>query len=69
MPFVFAFWGQYVRSIMAYEAGALVMDQTDELRAQTTALEMKAMHDATHDSLTDLPNRTLFRDRLNQALR
>jgi diguanylate cyclase (GGDEF)-like protein len=69
MPFVFAFWGQYVSSIMAYEAGALVMDQTDELRAQTTALEMKAMHEATHDSLTDLPNRVLFRDRLDQALR
>ncbi|MDH3670727.1 MAG: EAL domain-containing protein [Gammaproteobacteria bacterium] len=68
MPFFFAFWGQYVSSVMAYEASAMVIDQTSELRAQTTALEQQAMHDVTHDALTDLPNRVLFRDRLEQAL-
>ena len=67
MPFFFAFWGQYVSSMMAYEAGAMVVDQTEELRAKTSVLESKAMHDATHDSLTGLPNRILFRDRLDQA--
>jgi diguanylate cyclase (GGDEF)-like protein len=68
MPFFFAFWGQYVSSVLAYEASAMVIDQTSELRAQTTALEQRAMHDVTHDALTDLPNRVLFRDRLEQAL-
>ncbi len=68
MPFLFAFWGQYMSSIMAYEAGAMVMDQTAELRARTTVLESKAMHEATHDSLTGLPNRALFRDRIDQSL-
>ncbi len=68
MPFFFAFWGQYVSAVMAYEASAMVIDQTSELRAQTTALEQRAMHDVTHDALTDLPNRVLFRDRLEQAL-
>ncbi len=68
MPFFFAFWGQYVSSMMAYEASAMVIDQTSELRAQTTALEQQAMHDVTHDHLTDLPNRVLLRDRLEQAL-
>lgn len=68
MPFFFAMWGQYVGSVMAYEASAMVIDQTSELRAHTTALEQQAMHDVTHDHLTDLPNRVLLRDRLEQAL-
>ena len=68
MPFVFPLWGQYVSSVLSYEAGAMVMDQTHELRSYTIALEKKATHDSTHDSLTNLPNRTLFIDRLQQAV-
>lgn len=68
MPFIFAFWGQYVSSIMAYEASTMVIDQTSDLRKQTAALEYKAAYDATHDHLTDLPNRVLLKDRLEQAL-
>ncbi|MBT9613899.1 MAG: EAL domain-containing protein [Burkholderiales bacterium] len=68
MPFIFAFWGQYVSSIMAYEASAMVIDQTNELRTQTTILEQQAMRSATYDALTELPNRILLRDRLEQAI-
>jgi len=68
MPFIFAIWGQYVSSMLSYEAGAMVLDQTNELRSHTNALEKKAAHESTHDSLTDLPNRTLFLDRLQQAI-
>lgn len=68
MPFVFAFWGQYVSSLIAYEASAMVVDQTTELRAQTVALEAQATRNATHDQLTGLPNRFLLKDRLGQAL-
>jgi len=68
MPFVFAFWGQYVSSMIAYEAGAMLVDQTSELRAQAIALEAQATRNATHDPLTGLPNRFLFKDRLAQAL-
>ncbi|MGA7966068.1 MAG: EAL domain-containing protein [Gammaproteobacteria bacterium] len=67
-PFIFGFWGQYTSTIIAYEAGAMVMDQTSDLRTQTVALETRISHEATHDKLTDLPNRVLFMDRLEQAL-
>lgn len=67
MPFVFAFWGQYVSALISHEAGAMVIDQTNELREQSLIIEQKAAYDATHDSLTGLPNRVLFIDRLQQA--
>ncbi len=66
-PFVFALWGQFVSSMLSLEAGAMVFDQTHELRRQSEILEKQAAHEATHDSLTGLPNRTLFLDRLQQA--
>lgn len=68
MPFIFALWGQYVSSLMAFEASAMVVDQTSDLRAQATALERQAMRSATYDALTDLPNRILLHDRLEQAV-
>ena len=68
LPFAFAFWGQYVGALMAYQASALVVEQTDDLRAETTAWKQKSLHDATHDVLTGLPNRVLFYDRLRQEM-
>ena len=68
MPIIFAFWGQYVNSMLSYEAGAMVLDQTNELRSHTASIEKKAAYEATHDSITNLPNRTLFLDRLQQAI-
>ncbi|MCG8633852.1 MAG: bifunctional diguanylate cyclase/phosphodiesterase [Desulfobacterales bacterium] len=68
MPFVFAFWGQYTTHVMAFEASTLVMDQTEDLANLTVALEYKVAHEATHDAVTDLPNRILLRDRLEQSL-
>ena len=68
MPFVFAFWGQYVSSLIAFEASAMVVDQTSDLRAQTVALEAEMTRHATHDQLTGLPNRILLKDRLGQGI-
>ena len=68
MPFIFAFWGQYVSSMMAFEASAMVFDQTSDLRAKATAFERQAMRGSTHDTLTELPNRILLIDRLEQSI-
>ena len=68
MPFAFALWGQYVSSLIAYEAGALVVDQTDDLRTRAEAVEQRALHKITHDSVTGCPNRVLLQDRLDQAV-
>ena len=67
-PFIFGLWGQYSSSIILYHAGAMVADQTNELRFKTAALEQQANHSSTHDLLTDLPNRSLFYDRVEQAI-
>ncbi|MEN8260136.1 MAG: EAL domain-containing protein [Pseudomonadota bacterium] len=68
MPFIFAYWGQYAGSIIAYQAGALLFDQTQELRFRADALEKKASYAATHDTSTDLPNRYMFYDLVEQAM-
>ncbi|SJM95922.1 Diguanylate cyclase/phosphodiesterase [Crenothrix polyspora] len=68
IPFVFGIWGQHSSSIMAYQAGALIFDQTQELRNRTIDLEKHTNHVSTHDLLTDLPNRALFYDRVARAI-
>jgi len=68
VPFVFAFWGQYSSSIIAYQASAIIFDQTQELRSKAEDLEKKANYSATHDEITDLPNRSLFYDRVEQGI-
>lgn len=68
IPFIFGFWGQYSSSIIAYQAGAMIFEQTQELRIKTESLEKKTNYVSTHDPLTDLPNRVLFYDRVERAI-
>lgn len=68
MPFVFGFWGQYSSTMIAYQASAMIFDQTQELRNKADSLEKKFDYDSTHDSLTGLPNRALFYARVEQAI-
>ncbi|WP_428034558.1 putative bifunctional diguanylate cyclase/phosphodiesterase [Amphritea sp.] len=68
VPFVFAFWGQYSSTVLAYEASAMVMDQTQELRDKADSFEKQVRHSITHDLLTDMPNKELFYDRVEQQI-
>lgn len=68
MPFVFGVWGQYSNSLMAYQAGAMIIDQTHELRTKADNMEKQTAYVSTHDRLTDLPIRALFYDRVERAI-
>jgi diguanylate cyclase (GGDEF)-like protein len=68
LPFMFAFWGQYNTTLMAYHASAIIMEETDDLREETTAWKKQSLHHTTHDNLTELPNRSLFYDLMREAL-
>ncbi len=68
MPFVFGLWGQYSNALIAHQAGAMIIDQTHELRTKTDDLEKQAVYVTTHDKLTDLPVRALFYDRVERAI-
>ncbi|WP_299204464.1 GGDEF domain-containing phosphodiesterase [uncultured Amphritea sp.] len=68
VPFIFAFWGQYSSTVLAYEASAMVMDQTQALRDKADTFEKQARHSITHDLLTDMPNKELFYDRVEQQI-
>ncbi len=46
----------------------MIFDQTQELRSRAESLEKQASYTATHDGATDLPNRALFYDRVEQAI-
>ena len=69
MAFIFPLWGQYASRIIVYEAGAMVRHQTEALRVRNDQLEQEKIFAATHDPITDLPNRPLFYDRIEQAIR
>lgn len=62
-------WGSFTASLVRDDSGDPIyligmLEDITARRAQTEQLEYQALH----DSLTDLPNRTLLNDRLHQAI-
>lgn len=68
LPFIFTYFGQMTGYKVASHAGEIIVEQTDDLRAETTSWKKKSLHDSTHDVLTGLPNRVLFYEKLRDAI-
>lgn len=68
LPFIFTYWGQKAGYNIASRAGEIIVDETDELRAETTSWKIKSLHESTHDALTGLPNRVLFYELLRRII-
>ncbi len=68
MPFLFLFFGQYTGTVMSYQAGAMVLDETRELREQATRLESELARRDSHGQQLGLPGRRLFRAELRRSL-
>ncbi|HEX4873063.1 MAG TPA: EAL domain-containing protein [Nevskiaceae bacterium] len=68
MPLLFMIWGQYVGAVMAYQAGALVQDETRALREQATILQYRLGREAAAGETFGLPNRQAMLSELDRIV-
>jgi diguanylate cyclase (GGDEF)-like protein len=68
MAFVYPLLGQYSSRTIVHEATTFVRDQTEELRERAERLEQEKVFAATHDPVTELPNRSLFYQRVERSI-
>jgi len=68
MPFLFLSWGQYIGTVMSYQAGAIIADETRELREKNSKLEYELERTGTQRQLTDLPNQWSFAAKLTRVI-
>lgn len=53
---------------VSYQEAQDLVDAFSEMRKQVHHRQAALVHEATHDALTGLPNRTLLQDRMSQAI-
>lgn len=68
MPFLFLAWGQYIGTVISFQAGAIIADETRELREKNSKLEFELEHSGAQRQLTDLPNQWIFASRLSRVI-
>lgn len=69
MPFLFALWGQYVGTVMAYSAGALVFDETQDLRTRASTLEYRLRVRSRGESMAELLDRDELLREIDKIIR
>jgi diguanylate cyclase (GGDEF)-like protein len=68
MPFLFLTWGQHIGTVISYQAGAIIADETRELREKNSKLEYELEHTGAQRQLTDLPNQWIFASKLSRVI-
>lgn len=68
MPLAFLIWGQYIGTILSYQAGAMLIDETSALREQTTILQHELERSPVEGHTLGLPNRHAFISLIGRAL-
>lgn len=68
MPLIFLVWGQYIGSVMSYQAGAMVLDETRELRDEANRLQYELSRQPVAGHATGLPNRHTLIGAINRSI-
>jgi diguanylate cyclase (GGDEF)-like protein len=68
MPFLFLAWGQYIGTVISYQAGAIIADETRDLREKNNKLEYELERTGAQRQLTDLPNQWTFASKLSRVI-
>ncbi len=71
MPLLFLVWGQYIGTVMSYQAGAMVLDETRELRDEASRLQHELRRAPPSARVTDdlgLPSRQALLDHLRVSV-
>lgn len=68
MPLAFLMWGQYIGTVLSYQAGAMLIDETAALREQTTILQHELERSPVEGHTLGLPNRHAFISLIGRAL-
>ncbi|QBR84912.1 bifunctional diguanylate cyclase/phosphodiesterase [Legionella israelensis] len=67
-PFMFAYWGQAFCYGLADKAESILEDKEREYKSKSSDLKLKLEYETNHDSLTQLPNRRLITEKIDQLI-